>query len=204
LGSDKVVIAGIILAAGASQRMGEPKQLLRYRDKPLVQAVVDVTEASRLDEIVVVTGVYGDSVEAALRLGRATSVRNPDPTAGNMSSLEIGARAAPDADAVVVLVGDQPGVDPEVVNGLIDLWHAKRPWAAVTQYEDRVAYPFLLSDQALREAIEIGGPKLLWKLVAKEESAKVARLRIATPSPLDVNTPEDFDRLTGYPPASYD
>ena len=184
--------------------MGEPKQLLRYRDKPLVQAVVDVAEASHLDEIVVVTGAYGDRVEAALRLGRATTVRNPDPTAGNMSSLEVGVGAAPDADAVVVLVGDQPDVDPEVVNGLIDLWHDKRPWAAVTRYDDRVAYPFLLSDQALREAIEIGGPKLLWRLLAKDESPRVARFRVATPAPLDVNTPEDFERLTGYPPFSYD
>ncbi|MFV1960954.1 MAG: NTP transferase domain-containing protein [Acidimicrobiia bacterium] len=194
--SDRPPVAGIILAAGAALRMGEPKQLLLYRDKPLVQAVVDVAEASRLDEIVVVTGAYGDRVEAALRRGRATTVRNPDPTGGNMSSLEIGVGAAPDADAVVVLVGDQPGVDPEVVNGLINLWHGKRPWAAVTQYDDRVAYPFLLSDQALREAIEIGGPKLLWKLLAQDESPRVVRFRVATPAPLDVNTPEDFDRLT--------
>ena len=195
MGSD--VVAGVVLAAGAAQRMGEPKQLLRYRDKPLVQACVDVAEASHLDEIVVVTGAYGDRVEAALRLGRATSVRNPDPMAGNMSSLEVGIGAVPDADAVVVLVSDQPGVDPEVVNGLVDLWHAKHPWAAVTQYDDRAAYPFLLSQQVLREAIAIGGPKLLWKLLAKDESPKVIRFRVATIAPLDVNTPEDFERLTG-------
>ena len=195
MGSD--VVAGVVLAAGAGQRMGEPKQLLRYRGIPLVQAVVDVAQASRLDEIVVVTGEYGDSVEAALRLGRAITVRNPGPTAGNMSSLEVGIGAVPDADAVVVLVGDQPDVGPEVVNGLVDLWHGKHPWAAVTQYDDRVAYPFLLSDQALREAIEIGGPKLLWKLLAREESPEVVRFRVATIAPLDVNTPEDFERLTG-------
>ncbi len=189
-------MAGVILAAGAAQRMGEPKQLLRYRDKPLVQAVVDVAEASRLDEIVVVTGAYGDSVEAALRLDRATSARNPEFTEGNMSSLEIGAAAVPEANAVMVLVSDQPGVDPAVINSLVDMWHTTRPWGVVTQYEDRVAYPFLLSRQALDEAVALGGPKLLWRLLAEDDSGKVVRLRVAGPAPLDVNTPEDFEQLT--------
>ena len=66
----------------------------------------------------------------------------------------------------------------------------------MTQYEDRVAYPFLLSRQFLDEAVVMGGPKLLWRLLAEDDSGKVVRLRVAGPAPLDVNTPEDFEQLT--------
>ena len=190
-------VAGIVLAAGAAERMGEAKQLLPHRGHSLLQHAVDVAEASQLGPIVVVTGAYGDDVEASLRLERATTTRNLDFRRGNMSSLEAGAEAAPDAEALILLMGDHPEIRVEVVDQMVALWIDSRPWAAVAAYADRVAHPFLLSRPALDEAIALGGPKLLWKLLAEDDTGRVVHLPVDHPAPIDVNTPADYERLTG-------
>lgn len=190
-------VAGIILAAGAAERMGDLKQLLLHQGIALLQHVVNVAEASRLDQIVVVTGAHGDEVEASLRLDRATTTRNRDFRRGNMSSLERGAKAAADADALILLMGDHPGMRVEVVDQMVALWIESRPWAAVTAYSDRLAHPFLLSRPALDEATALGGPKLLWRLLAEDDTGRVVHLPVEHPAPIDVNTPADYDRLTG-------
>lgn len=190
-------VAGIILAAGAAERMGDLKQLLLHQGIALLQHVVNVAEASRLDQIVVVTGAHGDEVEASLRLERATTTRNRDFRRGNMSSLERGAKTAADADALILLMGDHPGMRVEVVDQMVALWIESRPWAAVTAYSDRLAHPFLLSRPALDEATALGGPKLLWRLLAEDDSGRVVHLPVEHPAPIDVNTPADYDRLTG-------
>lgn len=190
-------VAGIILAAGAAERMGDLKQLLLHQGIALLQHVVNVAEASRLDQIVVVTGAHGDEVEASLRLDRATTTRNRDFRRGNMSSLERGAKAAADADALILLMGDHPGMRVEVVDQMVALWIESRPWAAVTAYSDRLAHPFLLSRPALDEATALGGPKLLWRLLAEDDTERVVHLPVEHPAPIDVNTPADYDRLTG-------
>jgi molybdenum cofactor cytidylyltransferase len=188
-------IAGIVLAAGAAERMGEAKQLLPYQGLPLLQHVVDAAGASRLDRVVVVIGAYGDEVEAALHLAEAATVRNPGFERGNMSSLECGAALVPEAEALVLLMGDHPGVNVGVIDQMVALWRDEQPWGAVTQYSDRIGHPFLLSRAALDEAVGIGGPKLLWRLLGDDPTGRVTRLLVDLPAPIDVNTPEDYDRL---------
>ena len=189
-------IAGIVLAAGAAERMGEAKQLMPYRGAPLLQHVVDAAVASQLDEVVVVIGAFGDKIEAALSLERVTTVRNPDFRRGNMSSLECGAAQVPEAEAIVLLMGDHPDLSVSVIDQMISLWRDDRPWGAVTAYRDRVAHPFLLSHSALDEAVAIGGPKLLWRLLTGDDTGRVAHLRVDAPAPNDINTPADYRRLT--------
>lgn len=189
------LIVGVILAAGFAQRMGEPKQLMIYHEKPLLQHVIDAAEASQLDQVIVVTGASADLVEASIRLTKGVAVRNPDPDRGNMSSLAVGAAAAPDADGFVLLMGDQPDLATSAIEQMIALWHDRRPWGAVTEYSDRIAHPFLLSSAALDEAEAAGGPKLLWRLLAEDDTGRVARLATGDAAPIDVNTPDDFRRL---------
>jgi molybdenum cofactor cytidylyltransferase len=188
-------IAGIILAAGSAQRMGEPKQLMIYRDKPLLQHVIDAAEASQLDQVIVVTGASADLVESSIRLTKAVAVRNPDPERGNMSSLAVGAAAASGADGFLLLMGDQPDLPTSIIERMIALWRDRQPWGAVTEYSDRVAHPFLLSASALDEALVVGGPKLLWRFLAEDDTGRVVRLTTEDAASIDVNTPEDFRRL---------
>ncbi len=189
------MIVGVVLAAGAATRMGRPKQLMPYCEVPLLQHAVDAAERSQLDRVVVVTGAYADDVEGELRTARAVTVRNPDFRRGNMSSLECGASAVPDAGAYLLLMGDHPDVSVDVIDAMVALWRDEQPWGAVTAYRDRVAHPFVLSQAALREALDIGGPKLLWRLLAEDGTGRVLRIRVERDAPLDVNTPEDYGEL---------
>ncbi len=189
------MIVGVVLAAGAATRMGRPKQLMPYRGVPLLQHAVETAERSQLDRVVVVTGAYADDVEGELHTSRAVTVRNPDFRRGNMSSLECGALAVPEAGSYLLLMGDHPDVSVDVIDALVDLWRTEEPWGAVTAYRDRVAHPFLLSRAALDEAIRTGGPKLLWRLLAEDGTGRVVRARVDRDAPLDVNTPEDYGEL---------
>ena len=81
------MIAGVVLAAGTSSRLGRPKQLLPLQGKPLTQHVIDATIAAGLDEVVVVLGHAAEEVEAGLELPPpARAVVNPDYEAGQSSS----------------------------------------------------------------------------------------------------------------------
>jgi molybdenum cofactor cytidylyltransferase len=103
-------VAGVVLAAGTSSRLGAPKQLLELEGKPLLQHVVDVIAASGLDETVIVLGHAAEEVADRISLPpRARVVVNADYARGMASSLAAGVDAVdPDSDAAVVVLGDQP------------------------------------------------------------------------------------------------
>ena len=188
-------LVGIVLAAGESARMGQTKQLLAFKGTTLLNFVIAQAERSRLDDVVVVTGANGAKVEESLDLNRATVARNPDYSRGNMSSLATGCGAAPEADAVVVLMGDMPGVGAEVIDRFVDLWSAEQPWAAVASYQDGVAHPFLLSSAALEAALPLDQPKALWRFLVAEPAGEVRHLTIDRLRPTDVDSPKDYEAL---------
>ncbi len=187
-------VVGIVLVAGESERMGGTlKQLLRFGDRTMAATTVACAEASRLDRVIVVTGREADAVTGALRPGRATIVHNADYSQGNVSSLERGLVAAPDAAAVVLLLGDMPGVDPVIIDAMAAEWRRSRPWAAVAIYDDGVPnHPFLLSRDAISEMRKLSGAKVLWRLLVEDPPQPVAEVRFDRPAPVDVDTPEDY------------
>ena len=189
-------IAGIILAAGSSQRMGEPKQLLAYRGTTLLNVVITAAEASQLDHVVVVTGANAGAIQDSASVERAVVVHNPDFELPNMASVVVGAGAV-DADAFVTLPADTPGITTEEIDAVVERWHADAPWAAITEYRDRSGHPFLVSRAALNEAASVEGAKVLWRFLGDDHSGRVIRMTVDRPAPLDVNTPGDYEALLG-------
>lgn len=189
-------IAGIVLAAGSSLRMGEPKQLLPYRGTTILNVVIANAEASRLDHVVVVTGANATAIGDTLVTERAVVVHNEDFQQPNMVSVVVGSRAV-DADAFLTLPADMPGITTEVIDAVIDRWSAESPWAAMTEYRDRSGHPFLLSRAALAEAAAVEGPKVLWRFLGYDKTGRVVRVEIDRRAPADVNTPEDYRALVG-------
>ncbi|MFP6627127.1 MAG: nucleotidyltransferase family protein [Deltaproteobacteria bacterium] len=118
-------VAAVILAAGASSRMGEPKQLLPLGGVPLLQHAVDAAcRARSINETVVVLGHQAARIGRALGLdekGRVKVVENPDWSEGMSSSLRVGVAAvSADVGAACLLLGDQPGVGTELIDRVVE------------------------------------------------------------------------------------
>src|ERR671933_1806209 len=105
---DRVV--GIVLGAGSSRRLGRPKQTLRFGETTLLGRVVENAEASSLEDVVVVLGGAAAHALPSARRGRARVTLNDAYRSGCASSLLAGLDAAGPCDAVMLLLGDMPGV----------------------------------------------------------------------------------------------
>lgn len=118
-------IAGLLLAAGQSTRMGQPKQLLDWKGRPLVAHIATAALASQLAGLTVVVGAAEAQVRAALRDLPVQIVTNPAYAEGIGASLAVGLRALPaDADAAMVLLVDQPLVTARLINELVEVYRA--------------------------------------------------------------------------------
>jgi CTP:molybdopterin cytidylyltransferase MocA len=139
-----MMIAGLVLAAGAGRRYGGPKALVRYDGRLLVERAVDVVRAAGCAPVAVVLGAAADEVRAQARLGDALLVVNPDWSSGMGSSLRTGLAALTDTGAVaaVVQLVDTPGITPEAVRRFVAL--ADHEVLAMAGYGDRRGHPVLL------------------------------------------------------------
>jgi len=193
-------VTAVVLAAGAAERMGEPKLLLALRGTTVLNATIAAVEMSRADRVIVVTGANAEHVEESIDASRATTVRNPDYRRGNMSSFLTAAEADPEADAFVLIPGDMPEIQTDVIDAIVDLWREREPWAAVTAYSDRTAHPFLVSDEAVAELRASTGEKVLGRVLIDRADRRVVPLDVSSTAPRDVNTREEYEALLAEPP----
>jgi molybdenum cofactor cytidylyltransferase len=183
-------VAGLVLAAGGSRRLGRPKQLLPYRDGTLLGHVVDVARTCRFDQLVVAVGGDAAAVRVHVDLSGADVVVNPDYGEGCSSSIASALGALdPRCDALVLLLGDQPGVPPSTVAALLDALGAA-PLAAC-RYDDGRGHPLAFGREVLPDLAALHGDKGVWKLLHRR-AADVVEARIAGPVPRDVDTAADY------------
>lgn len=112
-------VAGIVLAAGGSQRLGEPKQLVVWRGKPLIAHAVEAGLAGGLDPLVVVLGAHAAEIRPVLEGYAVQIVDNPDWEAGQAASLRLGLQTIAAAEAALFLLADTPFVDGDLVRALV-------------------------------------------------------------------------------------
>jgi molybdenum cofactor cytidylyltransferase len=194
-GRSSASVVGIVLAAGSSERMGRPKQLLPLAGTTMVDVVVQRALSSRLDRVIIVTGSNGSQVAAAVAPRHVEIVHNPLHFEGNMTSFRTGVEAAAGADVLLLLLGDMPGVGPAVINRMIEVWQSDAPWAAVASYGDGEGHPFLLSQSAVEHAMTLDGPKPLWRMLRLAPNGEVVHVEFDGPMPIDVDTEDDYEAL---------
>ncbi len=185
-------MVGIVLGAGASKRLGRPKQTLPFGDTTLLGHVLRDVEDSSLERVVLVVGGAAEEALAPITPRRAEAVRNDSYGTGCASSLLAGLDAAGDVEAVMLLLGDMPGVEPGVIDRVASAWDERRPWAAVTSYRDELGHPFVFSAAAFPELRELHGDKAVWKLIERHPE-RVRRIHVDRELPRDVDTWDDYE-----------
>ena len=192
----KAFISGLVLGAGASQRFGPPKQLAPFRGTTMLGWVVDqARRASNLDEVVVVLGRAVDKVREQVDFGRARVVENPVFGEGCSSSYRAGIGALnSESAAIMIILGDLPGVTPEIINHLADEWREQQAPIALCSYQGRKGHPMIFAQSMFPPLMDLHGDKAAWKLV-DANAARVQEVKFDFPYPDDINTPEDFERL---------
>lgn len=117
----RLVVGGVLLAAGAGSRLGgRPKSLLELGGVPLIRRQLIALSGAGVDEVVVVLGHHAEAIEDAVRDFPVTLVRNPAPDQGQTSSVRVGLAAlAGKLDAVIVALADQPLINAQDVTALI-------------------------------------------------------------------------------------
>jgi molybdenum cofactor cytidylyltransferase len=161
------MITGILLAAGRSTRMGQPKLLLPWGNIQLVRHVAQIALRSVLDDLLVVTGHRAEHVQAALAGLPVTLVHNEAFLDGQSTSVRAGIAAlSDDAEAAVILLADQPLLRSATIDALIKAYRAHHPPIVAPQYQgqrgnpvlfDRMLFPALLAiqgDQGARPVLQ--------------------------------------------------
>jgi molybdenum cofactor cytidylyltransferase len=187
------LVAGLVLAAGGSSRLGRPKQLLPYGERTLLDHVLDTARGCQFDQLVVALGGAADEVRFAVDLDGADVVENRAYGEGCSSSIAAAMAALdPRCDALVLLLGDQPGVTRETVRALL-AGRAGSP-LAVCRYEDGRGHPFAFGREVFAELRRLHGDKGVWKLLDRAGD-RVAEVAIPGTVPRDVDTWADYEAV---------
>src|SRR5262245_65855686 len=189
-------VSGLILGAGSSQRLGQPKQLLPFRGTTLLGWVVDqVQQANALDEVIVVLGRATTEIRERVSFGRVKVTENPVFAEGCASSYRAGIAALnPDSQAMTIILGDQPGITPEIIDRVADEWRQQESQIALCSYRGRLGHPMVFAKSLFAQLAALHGDKAAWKLVDAHGSL-VQQVNFDLPLPEDINTLSDFQRL---------
>src|SRR3990170_108900 len=191
------MIAGIILAAGAAQRMGQQKLLLDLKGKPILQWVLEAALSSELDEVVCVVRELKKIQQGISRkhekLGWAVNERAAE---GQGTSVIAGLKAInPQSEAALFLVGDQPLVKRDLINGLIDLFRKTAALIVAPTFQGQTRNPVLFRKDLFPEFLKLTGDRGGRRLIETYRD-KIALLDWKDEAPfLDVDRWEDYERL---------
>ena len=203
-------ISGIILAAGASRRLGQPKQLLPYAGGPLLRTVVATALESSLREVIVVLGCRAGEIREALDIpnletgstvpcNRLRVVVCEAWEQGLSASLQTGLAAAdPESGAAAILLGDQPGVDAKLVNRVIEAFAAADQPLARPVFDTGTrhvpGHPVVIARSLWPELAALKGDEGARALIADRPDS-VLEVPMEGEPPADIDTMDDFLRL---------
>jgi molybdenum cofactor cytidylyltransferase len=186
-------ISGLVLAAGTSSRLGQPKPLLPFGETTVLGRVLSQVRAAALDEIVVVLGAAAAEIRRQVDLSQVTVAENPDFAEGCASSYRTGLEALdPRAEAVAVHLADQPGVETGSIDAVLAAWRRRRSGIALASYRGRAGHPLILPRSLFASLADLRGDKAAWKIVDAHPEW-VQAVPLDQPAPADLNTWEAYE-----------
>ena len=186
-------VTGLVLAAGASSRLGQPKQLLAYKGTTVLGATLDMARSCGFDQLLVTVGGASAEVRDRVDFRDCEVVENNQFTSGCSSSISAAVAVVDDrAEGIILLLGDQPEVTNAAVTTLIE--SAGISPMGVCRYRDGVGHPFWFGRQVFDDLRGLHGDKAVWKLL-ESGRYRVHEVQVAGSIPLDVDTWEDYQAL---------
>src|ERR1700694_534027 len=192
-------LAGVVLAAGRSARMGSPKALLDFRGLPFAVRILEALEALEVKTRVVVLGPDAPRIRPALAGHDCMMVENPEPESGPIASLRAALRALQPLQPSAVLVWpvDLPHVRVATVERLLETHRRTAAPAVVPTFGERGGHPVIWGASLFEELLDSpAASREGARAVLHEHAAEVAAVPVDDPAVIDeINTPEDYERL---------
>ncbi|KAF2327720.1 nucleotidyltransferase family protein [Flavobacterium daemonense] len=187
----------VILAAGNSSRLGQPKQLLGYKDSTLLKNTI--AEASLVHDlkIIVVTGANNQLIEEELDPSRIKIVFNPEWESGMSSSIVYGLKKLidlyPETENCIFAVCDQPYVSSLIFENLIEEHYKTGKGIVASAYSETLGTPVLFNKKYFTELLELKGQEGAKKIINRF-SDDVASVLFEKGN-IDIDTEEDYNKL---------
>lgn len=189
-------VYAVILAAGASRRLGKPKQLLEWRDRTLLEHAIQNARPLLNERIIVVLGAHAQAIQSAVQPSGIHMIVNPNWQEGIASSIRTGIGALPaSASAALILLCDQPLINTGHLQSLLIRWQNEPTCIVASHYFDSVGVPALFPAHFFGPLLELEGDRGAKHLLQKFSSGL---RKIPLPeAELDIDSASDFDHLTG-------
>lgn len=195
-------ISAIILGAGQSQRMGQPKLLLPWGKRTIIEQILYTLRSAGIDNITVVLGPANQDLENLLTKLRVQIVYNPNFRNNQMiSSLIAGVLSQkPSIEASLVVLGDQPGIEKNVVKMIIERYYQRSSMLVVPSFNNHRGHPWLIQMNLKEELLNSTQPITMREFLSRH-AALIEYVEVNTPSILcDIDTPQDY--ISNKPPTS--
>lgn len=185
----------LVLAAGASRRLGQPKQLVKLGGRSALHITVTNAVAVARSSVTVVLGAHARDLTYLFERSAASWIINREWEEGMASSIRAGIAALPPAcEAAMILLGDQVAVTADDLHRLISAWKGAEGSIAASQYSQTTAVPAIFPSFCFSELASLRGDQGARAVIARNADRVV---RVPMPNAaLDLDTPEQLDALT--------
>ena len=186
----------IILAAGSSSRLGQAKQLLKYQGKTLLQKAILEAQSSQANSLIVVLGSDPELIKTGFDSDQIPYVINPNWEQGMASSIQAGLSfllEKEQPEQILVMLCDQPFVDSNLLNQLIELQAKTSKGMVACTYSGTLGVPALFTQKYFRELLELKGTEGA-RVLFKKHSIDLNSIDFPKGS-IDIDTPKDLDLL---------
>lgn len=193
------MIAGLILAAGESSRMGLDKALLTYQGKTFLENIILTLRDAGIERIAAVLGHHAEEIQKATDLEGVEVVVNSEYRRGQTSSLQAGLRAleSPALEAVVLCLVDHPAVSATTVQKLVESFGQSHSPVVIPTHQGERGHPVVISAAVFPELLslgsEAGANTIIRKYRAATQTIEVEDASVL----LDVDEPETYRRVAG-------
>ncbi|SNT39466.1 molybdenum cofactor cytidylyltransferase [Ekhidna lutea] len=187
----------LVLAAGASSRLGQPKQLVKFEDKPLLQHILDIGKEVNVNERVLVLGAKSELIQEVIIPGAFSIVHNYDWEKGMSTSIKVGLKSLQEKHTnlkhVIIMLSDQPYVTIEIINQLIASQDDTKPCITTCSYANQMGVPAIFSHHFFADLLKLTGDQGARKLI--QQKLDHVRTIPFSKGVIDIDTPDDLGKL---------